>query len=110
LSGLDDNSFTTRVVAASTTLTQSDYFVQVAAPAANVVLTLPAIATVPAGRPYYVSRDNTATQTVTLTPNAADKIEGGTAGVGVAVGAAATTGGCIVVSDGVSSWWRVSKY
>lgn len=107
---MDDYSFTVRQVGASTTLTATDYFVQVLAPAANVVLTLPKISTVEPGRPYYLSRDNTATQTVTVTPNAADKIEGGTAGVGVAVGAAATTGGCILISDGVASWWRVSKY
>lgn len=106
---MDDYAFTTRVVSASTTLTANDFFVVVEAPAANVVLTLPAVASVPAGRPYYVARDTTATFTVTLTPNAADKLNNGTAGVGLAVGAAATAGGCTVVSDGVSGWYMVGN-
>jgi|SRR5581483_5620430 len=110
MSGLDDYSFTTRVVAASTTLGNNDFFCVVEAPTANVVVTLPAVASVPAGRPFYVARDTTATYTVTLTPNAADKIDAGTAGVGVAVGAAGTAGGCTVVSDGVTGWYRVGVH
>lgn len=106
MSGNDNISFTTRVVAATTTLTQNDYVLSVEAPAANVTVNLPAVATVPAGRTYIVKRDATATYTVTLDGAGSETINGATTR---AVGAAGTAGACSIVSDG-GEWHVISSY
>lgn len=104
MSGNDNISFTTRVVAATTTLTQNDYILSVEAPTANVTVNLPPVASVPAGRVYIVKRDATATFTVTLDGDGAETINGAATR---AVGAAATPGAVTVFSDGGE--WHVSS-
>lgn len=101
MSGLDNTSYTVRTVAATTTLTSNDSVLLVAAPAANVTVNLPAAATVP-GRFYFVKRDATATQTVTLDGFGSETINGATT---QAVGAAGTAGGILIVCDGTG--WHV---
>lgn len=105
----NSNSTTVRVIAASATLTGSDNYVSVQGPAANVVVTLPLLSGLNAGHAYVISRDETATHTVTVTPNAANKLNGLTAGTGTAIGAAGKAGGCVVVSDG-TEWFFVGAY
>lgn len=92
-----------RIVAASTTLRLTDFFISVQAPAANVVLTLPKGATVPAGTTFEVVKDATATFTVAITPNAADKLNGGSAGTATTLAAGAGKA-CDVFWDG-TQWW-----
>ena len=106
MSGADNTSYTIRVVAATTTLTQNDYVLSVEAPTANVTVNLPAVATVPPGREYIIKRDATATFTVTLDGAGSETINGATTR---AVGAAATAGACIIVSDG-GEWHVISSY
>jgi hypothetical protein len=108
MSDKDDIAFTTAVKAGNYTLTNNDYYVSVEAPTANVTLTLPLASSVPAGRPYYFTRDTTATYTVTVTTSGSDKINSTTNGT-IAVGAAATAGGLIVLSDG-TQWFTAAKF
>lgn len=106
MSGNDNISFTTRVVAATTTLTQNDYVLSVEVPTANVTVNLPAVATVPPGRTYIVKRDATATFTVTLDGAGSETINGAATR---AVGAAGTAGAVGIVSDG-GEWHVISSY
>lgn len=106
MSGLDNTSLTVRSVAATTTLTNNDYVLTVDAPAANVTVNLPAVASVQPGRLYYIKRDATATQTVTLDGSGSETINGATTR---AVGAAGTAGGVLIVSDG-DEWHVLSSY
>ncbi|HKX45466.1 MAG TPA: hypothetical protein VJP77_02075 [Planctomycetota bacterium] len=106
MSGQDNIAFTIRVVAASTTLTLNDYVLSVEAPAANVTVTLPAVATVPPGRTYIIKRDATATQTVTLDGAGAETINGAATR---AVGAAGTAGAAVIISDG-AEWHVIGSY
>ena len=78
MSGLDNTSFTVRSVSATTTLTNNDYVLTVDAPAANVLVNLPAVASVQPGRVFIVKRDATATQTVTLDGAGSETINGAT--------------------------------
>lgn len=106
MSGNDNISFTTRVVAATTTLTDNDWMVSVEVPTANVTVNLPAVASIPPGRQYIVKRDATATHTVTLDANASETINGATTR---AVGAAGTAGCAIILSDG-GEWHVIASY
>ena len=106
MSGNDNISFTLRVVAATTTLTQNDYIISVEAPTANVTVNLPPVASVPPGRTYIVKRDATATFTVTIDPDGSETINGASTR---AVGAAATAGACVFVSDG-GEWHVIGSY
>lgn len=106
MSGNDNISFTLRVVAATTTLTDNDYVLSVEAPTANVTVNLPAVASVPPGRTYIIKRDATATFTVTLDGNASETINGATTR---AVGAAATPGACVIINDG-GEWHVIGSY
>lgn len=106
MSGNDNTSFTTRVVAATTTLTDNDYMISVEVPLANVTINLPPVATTNPGRTYIVKRDATATFTVTLDGNASETINGATTR---AVGAAATAGACVIISDG-GEWHVIGSY
>lgn len=106
MSGNDNISFTLRVVAATTTLTDNDYVLSVEAPTANVTVNLPAVASVPPGRTYIIKRDATATFTVTLDGNASETINGATTR---AVGAAGTAGAAIIISDG-GEWHVIGSY
>ncbi len=102
MSGLDNTSYTVRTVAATTTLTNTDSVLLVAAPTANVTVNLPAVASVQPGRVYFVKRDATATFTVTLDGAGSETINGATT---LAVGAAGTAGAAAVISDGTA--WHV---
>lgn len=106
MSGLDNTSFTVRSVSATTTLTNNDYVLTVDAPAANVTVNLPAVASVQPGRVFIVKRDATATQTVTLDGSGSETINGATTR---AVGAAGTAGACQLVSDG-TAWHVIASY
>lgn len=106
MSGNDNISYTLRVVAATTTLTQNDYILSVEVPTANVTVNLPAVASVPPGREYIVKRDATATFTVTLDGSGSETINGATTR---AVGAAGTAGAVTVVSDG-AEWHVTTSY
>lgn len=103
MSGNDNISFTTRVVAATTTLTQNDYVLSVEAPTANVTVNLPSVTAVPPGRVYVIKRDATATFTVTVDPDGSETINGAATR---AVGAAGTAGAITIFSDGGE--WHVS--
>jgi hypothetical protein len=96
---------TYRAVTASTTLTNNDYILSVS-PAANVTVTLPAVASVQPGRPYFILRDDTATNTVTLDGSGSETIDGATT---LAVGAAGQYGALRIVSTG-SAWRVISAY
>ena len=106
MSGFDNTSYTLRSVAATTTLTATDSVLTVDAPAANVTVNLPAVASVQPGRVYFIKRDATATQTVTLDGSGSETINGATTR---AVGAAGTAGGCIIISNGVG-WHVLASY
>lgn len=106
MSGLDNTSMTLRTVAASTTLTNNDYILSVVAPTAAVTITLPAVASVQPGRPYFILRDDTATHVVTLDGNASETIDGATT---KAVGVAGEYGALRIVSTG-SAWRVISAY
>lgn len=106
MSGLDNTSFTVRSVSVTTTLTSNDYIVTVDAPAANVVVNLPAVASIQPGRVFIVKRDATATQTVTLDGAGSETINGATTR---AVGAAGTAGAAHIVTDGVA-WHVIASY
>lgn len=106
MSGADNTSYTVRVVAATTTLTNNDYVLSVEAPTANVVVNLPAVASIQPGREYVIKRDATATFTVTLDGAGSETINGATTR---AVGAAGTSGACVIVSDG-GEWHVISSY
>jgi len=98
MSGLDDTSYTYRAVTAATTLTANDYILAVSPSGGNVVVTVPSGALTIPGRVYYVRRDATATNTVTLTP-AAGLIDGAAS---KAVGAAGAIGYLAIVNDGTN--------
>jgi len=106
MSGNDNISFTTRVVAATTTLTDNDWMVSVEVPTANVTINVPSVASVPPGRQFIVKRDATATFTVTIDPAGSETINGATTR---AVGAAGTAGACVFISDG-GEWHVIGSY
>lgn len=105
MSGKDNHSMTVREVTASTTLTDTDYILSVS-PAANVTVTLPALSSVPPGRPYFILRDDTATNTVTLDGDGSETIDGAAT---LAVGAAGEYGALRIISTG-TEWRVISAY
>lgn len=106
MSGNDNISFTTRVVAATTTMTDNDFILSVEVPTANVTINLPSVTAVPPGRQYIIKRDATATFTVTIDPAGSETINGATTR---AVGAAGTAGANIIFSDG-GEWHVAASY
>ena len=107
MSGYDNTSFTvTSTTATAYTMTNNDYVLLVSPTAGNSTIGLPAVAAVQPGRPYYIKRDATATNTVTLDANASETINGATTR---AVGAAGTAGGVMIVSDG-TAWHVLASY
>lgn len=98
MSGLDDTSFTYRAVTAATTLTNNDFILAVSPSGGNVTVTVPDGTKVQPGRVYYVRRDATATNTVTLAP-AAGLIDGAST---KAVGSAGAIGYLAIVNDGTN--------
>lgn len=106
MSASDNTSMTLRTVAASTTLTDNDYVLSVAVPTAAVTIALPAVASVPAGRTFFILRDNTATHVVTLDAFGSETIDGAAT---LAVGVAGEFGSLRVISTG-SAWRVISAY
>lgn len=107
MSGFDNTSLTVvSTTATSYTLTNNDYVLLVSPTAGNTTVNLPAVANIQPGRIYYVKRDATATNTVTLDGNASETINGATTR---AVGAAGTAGGAMIISDG-TAWHVLSSY
>lgn len=107
MSGLDDTSYTVvTTTATSYTLTNTDYVLLVSPTAGSATINLPAVASVQPGRPYWVKRDATATNTVTLDAAGSETINGATTR---AVGAAGTAGGVHIVSDG-TAWHVLASY
>lgn len=106
MSGLDNTAMTYRAVTASTTLTANDYILSCVPTAASIVVTLPPVATTQPGRPYFILRDDTATNTVTLDGNASETIDGAAT---LAVGTAGQFGALRIVNTG-SAWRVISAY
>lgn len=106
MSGLDNTSYTVRVVAATTTLTDNDSVLSVESPTANVTVNLPAVASIQPGRMYVIKRDATATFTVTLDGFSSETINGATTR---AVGAAGAAGAATIISDG-GEWHVLTSY
>lgn len=107
MSGLDNTSLTVvSTTATSYTLTNNDYVLLCSPSGGSQTINLPAVANVQPGRAYYVKRDATATNTVTLDGSGSETINGATTR---AVGAAGTAGGCLIVSDG-TAWHVLSSY
>lgn len=107
MSGFDNTSLTVRsTVATSDTLGQTDYVLLCSPTGGSQTINLPAVAAVQPGRAYYIKRDATATNTVTLDGAGSETINGATTR---AVGAAATAGGALIISDG-TAWHVLSSY
>ena len=107
MSGLDNTSYTVvTTTATSYTLTNNDFVLLVSPTAGNTTVNLPAVANIQPGRVYFIKRDATATNTVTLDGNASETINGATTRQ---IGAAATAGGVSIVSDG-TAWHVLSSY
>lgn len=106
MSGSDNISMTTRSTTVSTTLTQNDYVLLCSPTGGSITVTLPAVAAVPPGRTYFVQRDDTATNTVTLDGSGAETINGAAT---LAVGAAGAYGAVRVISDGVE-WFTIGEF
>lgn len=103
MSGYDNTSYTVRsVTATSVTLNANDSVLLCSPTAGNMTVNLPAVASTQPGRVYFVKRDATATNTVTLDGNASETVNGATT---LAVGAAGTAGAVAIVSDGTA--WHV---
>lgn len=105
MSGLDNTSMTVREVTATTTLTNNDYVLLVS-PAAATTVNLPAVASVQPGRAYFIVRDDTATNVVTLDGSGSETIDGATT---LAVGTAGEYGALRVISTG-TEWRVISAY
>lgn len=106
MSGLDNTSMTYREVTGSTTLTNNDYILSVVDTTGAVTVTLPAVASVQPGRPYFILRDDTATNVVTLDGAGSETIDGATT---KAVGVAGEFGALRIVNTG-TEWRVVSAY
>lgn len=76
MSGYDNTSETTRTVAGTTTLTNNDYDLFVLGATGAVTVNLPASAGLQPGRLFRVYKD-AAAQTITITPNGSDTVDGG---------------------------------
>lgn len=87
-------------------MTDNDYVLSVEVPTANVTVNLPSVTAIQPGRTFVVKRDATATFTVTIDPAGAETINGAATR---AVGAAATAGACVFISDG-GEWHVIGSY
>ncbi len=107
MSGFDNTSYTVvSTTATAYTLTNTDSVLLVSPTAGNTTVNLPAVASIQPGRVYFVKRDATATNTVTLDGASSETINGATTR---AVGAAGTAGGVVIVSDG-TAWHVLASY
>lgn len=103
MSGLDNTSFTTRSVTATTTLTAND-FVLLCDPAGGAItVTVPTASGIQPGRPYYIRSTGT-TNAVTISP-ASGTIDGA-ASISLA---SAAKHGVQIVNDG-TNWFTVSVF
>ena len=104
MSGFDNTSETVRIVTAATdTLTQNDYDI-LATVGANSVINLPAVATLPPGRSYSVTKD-AAAFTVTIDGAGSELINGAT----TLVLASGAYHGAILVNTG-TAWFAKALY
>lgn len=104
MSGTDPQAYTTRTVAAATTVTANDFVVICTASSAYAV-TLPDSESIVPGRPYHIVKDAGA-NAITITPfDAADTINGGT----TLVLAASAFHGAILVNTG-DVWVATALY
>lgn len=69
--------FITRSVAASTSLLEKDYVLSVDASGGAAVISLPALASIPQGKSFVVFKADTSVNSVTLDPDGAETINGG---------------------------------
>jgi len=107
MSGFDNTSYTVvSTTATAYTLGNTDSVLLVSPTAGNTTVNLPAVASVQPGRVYFIKRDATATNTVTLDGAGSETINGATT---AAVGAAGTAGGKVIVSDG-TAWHVLASY
>lgn len=104
MSGYDNTSETVRVIAATDTATNNDYVIYAKAIAGNIVLNLPAVASVQPGREYTVVKD-AAAFTVTIDGAGTETINGAT----TLVLAASAFHGANVISTG-TEWIARSSY
>lgn len=103
MSGYDNTSFTTRSTTVSTTLTDNDFVLLCSPTGGSITITLPALADVQPGRSYYVHRDDTATNTVTLDGAGSETIDGAT----TLVMAAGAYSAVRIVSNG-TAWFVIA--
>lgn len=104
MSGLDNNSYTTVISAAtSNVLGVNDYILTLQALTGATAVTLPAPSAALKGREFVVHKDASA-QTVTITP-ASGQVDGG-ASVTLATGAVHARR---LVCDG-AAWWSVANF
>lgn len=104
MSGFDNTSETVRTTAVTTTLTNNDYDLLCLAIAGNIVVNLPAVATVQPGRLYRVYKD-AAAFTVTIDGAGSELIDGAT----TLVLAASAKHAAAMVTDG-TAWYSVTLY
>lgn len=104
MSGNDNASETVRTTAVTTTLTNNDYDLLCLAIAGNIVVNLPAVATVQPGRLYRVYKD-AAAFTVTIDGAGSELIDGAT----TLVLAASAKHAAAMVTDG-TAWYSVTLY
>lgn len=77
MSGNDNASETVRIIAATDTATANDFVIYAKGITGNIVLNLPAVATIQPGRPYSVIKD-AAAFTVTIDAAGSETINGAT--------------------------------
>jgi len=104
MSGVDNISFTQRIVSAATTMTANDYHVHAVASSAYAITLPDSESTVP-GRPYYITKDGGA-NAITITPfDGADTING----AATLVLASGAFHGAVLVNTG-DVWIAVALY
>lgn len=104
MSGNDNGSETVRVIAATDTATNNDFVIYAKGITGNIVLNLPAVASIQPGRPYRVVKD-AAAFTVTIDAAGSELINGAT----TLVLAASAFHGANIVNTG-TEWVAVSTY
>lgn len=104
MSGYDNTSETVRVIAATDTATNNDFVIYAKGITGNIVLNLPAVASIQPGRPYSVIKD-AAAFTVTIDAAGSETINGAT----TLVLAASAFHGATIVNTG-TEWIARGTY
>lgn len=104
MSGYDNTSETVRVITATDTATNNDFVIYAKGITGNIVLNLPAVASVQPGRPYSIIKDSAAF-TVTIDGFGSETINGAT----TLVLAASAFHGCTLVNTG-TEWIARGSY